>query len=105
MRVRLLLVTVAIALAGCSAQEQVTGIITMVDGDLTEVRAFSVAVSGRDVLTFQPDDEIESPFPLVHLNEHRTSLIPVTVRFEDRDGVLVAVEVGDAEGDEHRFGG
>lgn len=66
-----------------------------VDGDLTTVRSFTVRTAD-DTLTFVPDPGGSFAFPLPHLGAHLRSGEPIRVVYEDREGILVAVEVDDA---------
>ncbi len=75
---------------------QLTGIVTAVDGDLTTVRSFEVLSDG-DRLVFEPSPEGEFAFPLVHLRDHLRTGEPVTVEYENVDGVRMATLVTDAE--------
>ncbi len=73
----------------------VMGVVTQVDGDLSEVRTFTLLVEG-DSMTFTPAADGDFDFPLTHLREHLRDGSPVRVRWE-RDGDRnLAVAVGDA---------
>ena len=76
-----------------------------VEGDLNEVRSFTLRADGGEMIEFIPAPDGSFDFPLTHLAEHRQSLSPVQIVFEDRDGVEVAVSISDADGTDHRFGG
>jgi hypothetical protein len=98
----LLACILAVGLVGCAQPPDdaaVTGVVIAVDGNLTEVAAFTIVTPGEEQLTFVPDPDGGNPgFPLVHLAEHMRSGDSVEVRYEERDGVLVATWVDDAGG-------
>ncbi len=89
--------TLLLALAACggAAGGAVTGAVTAVDGDLDDVESFTLRTSDGDDRTFVPADDGEFAFPLPHLRDHLQSLEPVTVEWEERDGIIVAVRISD----------
>lgn len=80
----------------CCAQTSgtVQGVVTSVDGTLSEVSSFTLLVEGEEI-TFVPDDDGRYEFPLPHLREHRTSGEPVVVEWEMVDGERHALSVSD----------
>ena len=91
------LATLALVALSCAGEPRtVTGLVVSVDGDLTTVRSFTVQTEDGP-LTFVPDPEGAFAFPPPHLGAHLRSGEPVRVAYEERDGVLVAVEIDDAE--------
>ncbi|MGH8926831.1 MAG: hypothetical protein ACRDWH_00650 [Acidimicrobiia bacterium] len=72
----------------------VTGTVLAVDGDLVEVRSFSVLVEG-DQMTFVPTDEGDYAYPLAHLREHLRDGSPIRVGWERRGEQLVAISLED----------
>lgn len=75
----------------------VEGIVVGLDGDLTEVAGFTVRTTDGETLTFVPAEDGDFAFPLQHLGEHRSTLEPIVVEFQDRDGTLIATSVDDAD--------
>ena len=95
----LVVASLLIASCGSSMSDEVTGIVTEVDGDLVTVERFVVVAPSSESFTFEPAPGLlfDDRAPLSHLQDHVRSGEPVTVRFEvGDDGTLVAVEVGDA---------
>lgn len=94
------LAALALLLAACSSAAEtppartVTGIVVAVDGDLSEVTAFTVSVGGEE-LTFTPSPAGDYAFPLPHLRDHLRDGAPVRVGYVDEDGALVAVSLAD----------
>lgn len=85
-----------LAVTGCAGPNAVQGIVTGVDGDLTEVRSFDLRTTSGDVMSFQVDPLGDYAFPLPHLSSHMRSLDPVEVTYRALgDGDLVAVGVKD----------
>ncbi len=101
MRVLLALV-LAVVLVACAQPPDhaaVTGVVIAVDGNLTDVAAFTIVTPDEQQMSFVPDPAGGNPgFPLVHLAEHMRSGDAVEVRYEERDGVLMATWVDDAGG-------
>ena len=85
-------------LAACSGADQgtVEGLVTAVDGDLSEVRSFSILTEGTE-RRFVPADDGDFAFPLPHLGDHLRSGEPVVVFWETRDGVNYAIRLDDAD--------
>lgn len=57
------------------------GVVTAVDGTLSEVSSFTVLSTGSE-LKFLPIEGVEYDFPLVHLQEHLRTGEPVVVGWE-----------------------
>jgi hypothetical protein len=72
----------------------VIGVVVAVDGDLSEVRSFTLLVEG-DELIFVPTDYGDYAYPLSHLRDHLRDGVPVSVKWERRDGQRVALAVDD----------
>lgn len=99
-RLPLLLAVVLVLLGGaCGAageeENQATGIVVDVRGDLQEVDSFTVLVEGERV-DFQVAPDGDFAFPLVHLRDHLRSGEPVVVRWEEDGARRVATFVDDA---------
>ena len=73
----------------------IVGTVIAVDGDLTEVRSFTVLVEG-DQMVFVPVPEGAYDFPLSHLREHLRDGTPIRVGWEKRGDGLAATSVEDA---------
>ncbi len=76
--------------------ERVTGPIMEIGrGDAGAIESFTVREDGR---TFRIliDPQRDYGFDLEHLEDHRTSELPVRVRLEQRNGGLYAAEILDA---------
>lgn len=85
----------ALLLAACSQSSgTVMGVVVAVDGDLTEVRSFTLLVEG-DEMTFVPASEGKYPYPLTHLRDHLRDGVPVRVGWEKRGDQLVALILDD----------
>lgn len=85
----------AAILVGCSpGTGTTTGVVTDVQGTLTEVESFTVLADGEET-TFLPVAGQEYDFPLSHLREHERSGEPVIVDWEIRDGDRYALAVTD----------
>jgi hypothetical protein len=100
-----LLASAALILGACSSSSSSTvrGVVIEVNGDLTTVESFTLRANGGEVIELVPAEDGTFTFPLSHLQEHRASLTPVAVEIEERNGVNVAVWIGDADGTDHRF--
>lgn len=82
--------------AACSQTSgTIVGTVIAVDGDLTEVRSFTVLVEG-DQMVFVPIAEGAYDFPLSHLREHLRDGTPIRVGWEKRGDRLAATTVEDA---------
>ena len=95
------LVLVGLLAAGCGGDEAastppvLTGLITDVEGEGSDVSAFTLDVGGRSYeIRTAPD--VDYGFDLAHLREHQRESFPVRVRLEERDGELYALQVDDA---------
>ena len=92
LRISLLVLLLATACAQTSGT--VIGSVVNVDGDLTEVRSFTVLVEG-DEMVFVPTDDGDYAYPLPHLRDHLRDGTPVKVGWERRDDKLVATTLED----------
>lgn len=95
-RVRLGALGLTLLLAACAQTTgTAVGVVTAVDGTLTEVTSFTVLSSGVE-LVFAPLDDVDYEFPLVHLSEHLRTGEPVVVGWElDDDGNRYATSLAD----------
>ena len=83
-----------LATACAQASGTVIGTVINVDGDLTEVRSFTVLVEG-DEMVFVPTDDGVYAYPLPHLRDHLRDGAPVRVGWERRGDQLVATTLED----------
>jgi hypothetical protein len=91
----LFIVMLALSVAGCSAATGTSaGVVTEVEGPLSEVESFTVLSEG-DAIVFLPVEGKSYEFSLDHLREHLRSGEPVVVEWEVRDGVHYALAIGD----------
>ncbi|MDH3306158.1 MAG: hypothetical protein OEO77_01360 [Acidimicrobiia bacterium] len=88
-------VALALILTACTATRAATGVVTAVDGDLIEVRSFTMQTTDGDSLVLVPAEDGSFAFPLPHLREHLRAGDPVYVEWEEVDGTLVATVVDD----------
>lgn len=94
------LATLALLLAACTPATEavpartVTGVVIAVDGDLSEVTAFTVSAAGEE-MTFTPSPSGDYEFPLPHLRDHLRDGAPVRVGYVEEGGALVAVSLAD----------
>lgn len=79
--------------------QRVTGVVAAVDGDLSEIRTFSLLLPDGSALTFRPEEGLLfDGGPLSHVRDHMVSGTPVAVEYRHGDDdVAVATTVGDAE--------
>lgn len=90
-----IIVVSTLSVAGCSAATgTAAGILTEVEGSLSEVESFTVLSEG-DATEFLPLEGQTYDFPLDHLQEHVRSGEPVVVEWEVRDGVHYALAISD----------
>lgn len=73
----------------------VMGVVTQVEGDLSEVRTFTLLVEGNS-MTFTPAADGDFDYPLTHLREHLRDGTPVRVSWQREGDRNLAVAVGDA---------
>ena len=94
---QLRMATLALLLAAACSQTTgtIVGPVIAVDGDLTEVRSFTVLVEG-DQMVFVPIPEGTYAYPLSHLREHLRDGTPVRVGWEKRGEQFAATSVEDA---------
>ena len=88
------MIAVLISAACSPTSGTVIGPVIGVDGDLSEVRSFTVLVEG-DEMVFVPIAEGEYAFPLPHLREHLRDGAPIRVGWERRGDDLVAITLKD----------
>ena len=82
-------------LAGCSSNSgTVIGPVISIDGDLAEVRSFTLLVEGEEMV-FVPVADGEYAYPLPHLRDHLRDGAPVRVGWERRGDELVATSLED----------
>lgn len=89
-----LIVTTLLSACSAPTPNQVTGIVTAVDGDLTSVTAFEMLAEGR-TWRFEPAPDGDFAFPLAHLRDHLRAGDPIVVDYSDVDGVLRATRITD----------
>ena len=78
--------------------QRVAGVVVAVDGDLSEIRTFSLLLPDGSALTFLPEEGLLFDVgPLSHVRDHMVSGTPVAVEYRQQDGVAIATTVGDAE--------
>lgn len=77
-----------------------TGTVTRVEGDLTQIVDFEVRPPGGDAIVFVPENGLDvfadGGTPLNHLFEHLQSGAPVRVTYRVEGGVNIALLVEDA---------
>ena len=73
----------------------VSGVITRVDGDGEDVRAFTLE-AGLETYEIRIDELRDYGFPLSHLREHERDGRPVRCRLDERAGELYALSIEDA---------
>jgi hypothetical protein len=93
-RLRIALLGLLLATACAQTSGTVIGSVINVDGDLAEVRSFTVLVEG-DEMVFVPTDEGVYAYPLPHLRDHLRDGTPVKVGWERRGDQLVATTLED----------
>lgn len=86
----------AVLLAAACSQNAgtVIGIVIDVNGNLEEVRSFTLLVDG-DEMAFVPAEDGDYAYPLSHLRDHLRDGSPVRVGWERRAGQLVALKLDD----------
>jgi hypothetical protein len=88
-------VVIVALLAACTQTSGTArGIVTSVDGDLTEVTSFTMLVEGSE-LEMLPVEGGDYDFPLSHLREHQRTGEPVLVAWELRGSVRYALSLAD----------
>ncbi len=93
----LLLLGVACGSNAGQAPDQVTGVITTIGrGAEGDIQRFVVRQGDR-AFEIRIDPRRDYGFDLGHLEQHRASEWPVTVRLEQRDSAVYAVEILDAQ--------
>lgn len=77
--------------------QQEVGVVVAVDGDLNEIRGFSLLLPDGAVIKLVPQAGLLfDGGPLSHLRDHLVSGAPVSVVYRVEDGVAIATNVGDA---------
>jgi archaellum component FlaF (FlaF/FlaG flagellin family) len=89
-----LMLLVSVLVACTSDTGTSVGVVTEVEGTLTDVESFTVLTEGEEV-RFLPLEGQSYEFPLDHLREHLRSGEPVTVEWEIRDGNRYALTITD----------
>lgn len=74
--------------------EEARGLITNIEREAGEIRAFTVKTDDGETYRIELDDR-DYGFDLNHLQEHLDQRLPVTVALEDVDGRAVARSVED----------
>lgn len=92
----------AVLAASCGAEEEtsrppqeLTGVIVDVDGEGSNIRAFTLDAGG-ELYEVRIAADVEYGFDLRHLREHERLADPVRVLLEERDGSLYARRIDDA---------
>jgi hypothetical protein len=93
-QLRFAVLGLVVATACAQTSGTVIGTVINVDGDLTEVRSFTVLVEG-DEMIFVPTAEGVYAYPLPHLRDHLRDGSPVRVGWERRGDQLVATSLED----------
>jgi hypothetical protein len=93
-QLRIALLGLLLAVACAQSSGTVIGSVINVDGDLTEVRSFTVLAEG-DEMVFVPTEEGVYAYPLPHLRDHLRDGTPVRVGWERRGDQLVATTLED----------
>lgn len=93
-KLRLTVLGLLLATSCSQTSGTVIGSVINVDGDLMEVRSFTVLVEGEE-MTFVPTDEGVYAYPLPHLRDHLRDGTPVKVGWERRGDQLAATTLED----------
>lgn len=93
-QLRIAVLGLLLATACTQTSGTVMGTVINVDGDLIEVRSFTVLVEG-DEMVFVPTDDGVYAYPLPHLRDHLRDGTPVRVGWERRGDELVATSLED----------
>lgn len=88
-----------VALCSCASDNEVTGVVLEVTGDLTRVESFVMRTTDGETLTIVPAADGDFRFPLPHLNDHRASLSPIVVELDSSTEPPSAVHIRDADDD------
>lgn len=99
MRLALLLVALVLVGAGCASGDEplpseLTGLIVAVEGEGSDVSAFTLEV-GLEEFEIRIADDVDYGFDLAHLREHEQQALPVRCNLEERDGELFALTIED----------
>ena len=98
----MLLAAVIALTAACTSSDEVRGVVLEVEGTLTSVEWFVLRTDAGDVITMVPSPNGDDTFPLLHLNDHRSTLSPIIVVLDRSVDPPVARSIRDAEdADEH----
>jgi len=100
-RAALLLLAVVITAAGCGggndpAPAELTGLIVAVEGEGSNVNAFTLE-AGLEEYEIRIADDVDYGFDLVHLREHEQQALPIRCDLEERAGDLYALTIEDVE--------
>lgn len=92
---RLWVAGLLLLLVSCTQSQGTTvGVVTGVDGSLTEIESFTVLAAGAEI-TFVPIEGKEYEFPLAHLREHQRTGELLVVDWELRDETKYAMSLTD----------
>lgn len=76
----------------------VTGVVIAVDGDLSEIRGFSILLTDGSTLDLVPEPGLLfAGGSLSHVRDHMVSGSPVRVEYEQAGDLAVVTEIGDAD--------
>ena len=86
------------ASVGNRSIQHAAGVVIAVDGDLSEIRAFTMLLADGTALDLVPQAGLLfDGGPLAHLRDHLVSGAPISVDYHGEGGVALATSVGDAE--------
>ncbi|MFP3914088.1 MAG: hypothetical protein ACLFWM_04375 [Actinomycetota bacterium] len=85
---------VAVGACASSGENEATGIVVGVEGELEDVEGFTVLVDGEQ-MEFETIPEGDYAFPLGHLQDHLRSGEPVLIRWEEQGDSLIATFIAD----------
>lgn len=89
------LLPIELVIGACSQTSgTVMGVVIDVNGNLEEVRSFTLLVEGEE-MTFVAVSDGDYAYPLSHLRDHLRDGAPVRVGWEKRDDELVALSLDD----------
>lgn len=94
------LTAIVLVVAACStgSSDQVTGVVTAVEGSISAVESFTLRLPDGTDRTFETalDVVLHNAASTAHLRDHLVSGVPVEIRFRELDdGRYVATEIGD----------
>lgn len=80
------------------ASQHAVGVVVAVDGDLSEIRAFSLLLPDGATVELVPQAGLLfDGGPLSHVRDHLVSGAPIAAEFHVEAGVAIATSVGDAQ--------